>query len=147
MAEKRKDSEIQKTWFGYTLKQEEEARTGGLQPSMEGKGYDVVTIERDDVFGDFERGGHPGFETVNIKDIPMYLLDKFRYASEHGHLARTYTTRIKELKRVGAIDERVYGAFEKFRPQVEQATHYSDQTKLFKESIEPYIGRLLKKKI
>ena len=144
MENEQDDSKVKANWFPYTSKQEEER---GFSPSMEGKGYEEVKIIRDDAFGDRERGWHPGFETLQVREIPRFLLDKFRVASEMGVLPRTYKHYVEEFKRAGPLDEKVVQAFERFTPEVERTHGYQEQKKLFEENILPYLGKLSMKKI
>ena len=119
---------------------------GGDYGSMKGRGYDPIQIVRDDVFGDREKGCHPGFDNLQIREIPKFLFDKFSSAAEAGHLRRTYGHYIKELKGAKALDSNVIQAFEKFTPEVERAITVKEQKKLFQE-MQDYLGKLQMKKI
>jgi hypothetical protein len=126
------------SWFPYTSKQEE---AKGFSPSMEGRGYEPVQFIRDDVFGDVEKGRHPGFDNLQIREIGNFLRDKFEAASEAGHLPKTYKHYVGELKKTGALDDKVILAFEKFIPEVEKGTTVKKQKVLFQEIAE-YLGQL-----
>jgi len=137
------EEEKAKNWFPNTTKQEEER---GFSPSMEGKGYEQIRVPRDDVFGDREKGWHPGYDTLQIREIPQFLLDKFSFAAEGGHLPRTYGHFLNELEKVGCLDDRTLSALKKYRPEVEKATTQKAQAEALKPLIE-YLGQLQMKKI
>lgn len=146
MNDERKDSDIQKTWFSNTLRQEKE-RKKSFHPSMQGVGLEPIEIEKFDEFGEKERGVFAGFEQVKIKDIPMTLLDKWRSAASRGRLYDSYVHYTEQLFKAGGIDETAYKALLKFAPELKKAGHYLEQQKLLEDVIVPYIGRMGLKEI
>ncbi len=131
-------------WFPLSKKQEKEE--GILHPSMEGKGYEEIRITRDDVFGDLEKGWDPGFDTLQVREIPQFLLDKFSFAAQSGHLPRTYGHYLTVLEKAGCLDDRTLSALKKYRPEVEKAGSLKQQIEVLKPLIE-YLGQLQMKKI
>jgi len=134
-------------FFPFSAAQEKERSGPDFFPSFSGEGHEELEVERYDIFGVKAKGGHPGVTHVKIKDIPMFLTDAYREAAEHGRLTEVYSHFTEQFTKVKAFDEKTASAFRKFLPEVQKVSHYKEQTKLFEESIAPYLGKLQKAKI
>lgn len=131
-------------WFPNT--QMDQKDEGGFNESMRGRGYESITILRDDAFGDREKGWHPGFDTLQVREISQFLFDKFSFAASVGHLPRTFTHYVGELKKTGALDSKTVSALERHISEVEKGTTIEEQQKLF-QGIAEYLGQLRMEKI
>jgi hypothetical protein len=135
------EEEKKGNWFPFSDKQEADRASGDFFPSFSGKGFEEVSLVREDIFNDIGRGSHPGQDRLQIREIAQFLHDKFAQAAESGHLPRTYKHYVEEVKKSGALDDKVIRALERHVSEVEKAITAKEQKKTFQE-IADYLGKI-----
>lgn len=140
------EQEKKSNWFGFTDKQEADRAGGDFFPSFSGKGYEEISMTREDIFHDFERGSHPGQDRLLLKELPKFLLDKFRSSSETGTLNPTFAHYVGELKKSGLVDDKVIRALEAHVSVVNKATTIKEQQEVY-QGIAEYLGKIRMEKI
>lgn len=133
-------------WFSFSDKQQADRTTGDWFPSFSGEGFDEVVFDREDVYNDKGKGGHPGFHRIQLRELPQLLFDEFSAAANGGHLSRTYAHFTKELEKVKSLDPKVLSAFRKYAPEVEKARTQKQQLEAVKPIID-YLGAMRREKI
>lgn len=119
-------------------------KVGMSYPSMEGKGFDSVELEREDLYpakGTLYGKGIPEIDTMQIREIPQFFKERLQTAVEMGHLPSTFNHYLKVLEGAEVFDSRTLSNLKSFKKSVEEAGDYEDQKQVLK-NIAKYLGSM-----
>ena len=77
----------------------EQKDNSDFNSSMSGQGKEEIKFVRYDEFNNLGRGSHPGYHSMKIEDVPMFLVDAVNVGLERGDLPKRFSQSIEGLSK------------------------------------------------
>lgn len=130
------------------MNEENKDGLGGLTyPSMAGKGYDPVELERENRYpakGSLYPKVSSGHDSVQIRHIPNFLRERLETAVEMGSLSQTLSHYIGQLEQ--AVDARTLRDLKNFQKEAEASGDHEDQKQVLKNITKYLRGMKMQKR-